>query len=326
MARWYRSGRYYGKYRSSAYKKRSYRKGTGQMRAAKQQADQAKVVLNVPSTISCFNKKLPVNGVDRECGTYVMNIYDLLRKSEFYQSYASMYDEFKIDNIKVKLIPVAYNVGDSDSKYSSLTVYTAWDRTGLSQEQIYIYGNEVGTNADYIGYGPANADTDHPADSDGVYPIIGSNITTYSSAESRQVTPGTNTTITRWLKPKTITEKAQWISTSCIDKWYDAWDNDKGRYYGVPTWNADDTQIAKIGVVNSGIGVSAISWSPAVNGNPAFIGEDPNIKFKPTLLIGIYPSVEDSGSMFTSNNKVVFNVETEVSVTFRGLRKAPIVS
>ena len=38
---------------------------------------------------------------------------------------------------------------------------------------------------------------------DGLY-IVGEDITTYSSAESRQISVGTNTTISRWLRPKTM--------------------------------------------------------------------------------------------------------------------------
>lgn len=332
MARWYRSGRYYG--RNRGYRRRNYYyksgfKGKGQFKAAKQQADNASVVINVPTQVSCFNKitnlgtELAPDNV--EVGCYAMNIYDLLRKSEFYQSYSRMYDEFKIDNIKVKLIPVAFNVsqgGQNNTNYNSLTVYTAWDRTGLSQEQVKLVANNVTTNTEKIG---------ELTDTDGLYTAIGSNITTYSSSESRQVQPGTNTTITRWLAPKTMIEKAAWISTSVIDKWCDGWDLNKGRYYGIPTNSGlADYSLAKIGVTGTNVNanVSAISWSPAVKENPCFLCECPEIKFKPTLLVGVYPSVEDrqDSTLLPAENKVLFNVETEILLTFRGLRKAQIVS
>lgn len=326
--RWNRSGRYYG--RNYGYRRSGYR-GKGQYKSAKQQADNASVVLNIPTQISCFNKRVNLGTEQNpdmiEAGIYAMNIYDLMRKSEFYQSYSRMYDEFKIDNVKIKLIPVAFDVtaGTNNTRYQALTVYTAWDRTGLSQEQVKLVADNVAGNPDKIG-------SYAQGDRDGLYTTIGSNITTYSSSESRQVQPGASTTITRWLAPKTMNEKSSWLSTSVIDKWCDGWDLNNGRYVGIPTNSGlADYSIAKIGITGTGVtgSVSAISWSPALKENPCFLCECPEIKFKPTFLVGVYPSVEDAiteaGNM-PNNNKVLFNVETEVLCTFRGLRKAQIVS
>lgn len=337
MARWYRGGRYYGKNRYyrryGTYSRKGYSsyKGKGQYKAAKQQTDNAKVVLNIPTQISCFNKRntytLGDGNVTFEAGIYALNVYDLMRKSEFYQSYARMYDEFKIDNIKIKLIPVSYDVtaGANNTHYQALTVYTAWDRTGLSQEQVQLIANNVTADTEKIG-------TLTEGNIDGLYTTIGSNITTYSSSESRQVQPGTSTTITRWLAPKTITEKAAWLSTSVIDKWCDGWDLNNGRYYGINTNSGlADYSLAKIGITGTGVtsNTSAISWSPAIKENPCFLCECPEIKFKPTLLVGVYPSVQDQqqdAGTIATQNKVLFNVEAEVLCTFRGLRKAAVVA
>lgn len=325
--RWYRGGRYYGRnnnYYRRPYYRRNY-KGNGNYKAAKQQADNAQVVLNIPTQISCFNKKVNLGTEQQpdmiEAGIYAMNIYDLLRKSEFYKSYSNMYDEFKVDKIKIKLIPVAYNISSDNTKYKSLTVYTAWDRTGLSQEQVKLVANDVASDSEVIG-------TMDAGNVDGLYTTIGSNITTYSSSESRQVTPGANTSIVRWLSPKTINEKSAWLSTSTIDQWYQSYDLDHGRFVGIPTNSGlNDYNIAKLGITGTGVSssVSAISWSPAVKENPCFLCESPDIKFKPTLLVGIYPSIEQAQGEFDSSNAVLFNVETEILCTFRGLRKAQIV-
>lgn len=59
MARWYRSGRYYGRrryYRRNYYSSRSNRRSYGNMRAAKQQSDNAQFVINVPSNALYFVK------------------------------------------------------------------------------------------------------------------------------------------------------------------------------------------------------------------------------------------------------------------------------
>ena len=322
--------RYYRRKYGSSYGKRSY----GQMKAAKQQADQASQVINIPTSLTCK----AVKAGNQERGTFALNIYDLLRKSEFYQSYANMYDEFKIDNIKVKLIPTKYNVtvGDTNNAgYQSFTVYTAWDRTGLNSKQLYLKTDGVfndqpiqdndpskpnisGANKDYIGKG----------DYDGLYCIVGSDITTYSSAESRQISVGQNSSITRWLKPKTISEKSQWISTAQLQPWYYHYNETDCAYTYIPTFSdstAIPSQIMSFNNTNNvrSIGTYLSSISPAIANNPCFLEEDPNINFKPTLLVGLYP-FENGGS--TSNPRAVsFNVETEVSITFRGLRKSKVV-
>lgn len=328
MARWYRSGRYYGRnrgYRRSGYSRSSaYNRSRGQYRAAKQQADNANVVLNIPSRISCFNKLVNFGTQEnpriKSIGTYGLNIYDLLRKSEYYQSYASMYDEFKIDNIKVKLIPTTYNITQQgNNTYQSLTVYTAWDRTGLSAEQMELKTDSTTNDADFIG-------NNEQGNADGLYITVGDQITTYSSAESRQVSPGTNSSITRWLKPKTIAEKSSWLSTSVINAWSSAWDPVYGRYYGIPVTDPDNIEIGKLQVAGSNVfNITAASWTPMNKENPCFFQESPNLKFKPTLLVGVYPSltVEEVSQNYT--NQIGFNLEAEVQVSFRGLRKAAIV-
>lgn len=314
--------RYYkNKYRNS-YGKRSY----GQFKAAKQQADQASQVLNIPTQASCFSKVETLSTGTRaveehETGTFALNIYDLLRKSEFYQSYANMYDEFKIDNVKVKLIPTKYNVtvGDGEAGYQSFTVYTAWDRTGLNANQLFLSVN----NSDDDGYIGSNSNSNS-----GLYCTVGSDITTYSSAESRQISIGQNSTIVRWLKPKTIQEKSQWISTSQLKAWSYHYNESKGCYQQIPISSryskdgAKDLDIISTLSQNHGSLTFALSdISPAVSNNPCFLEEDPTINFKPTLLVGIYPVENNQERPRT----VSFNIEAEVACSFRGLRKSKVV-
>ena len=293
------------------------RKAYGNIKAARQQADQATFVINIPSQASCFNITDFSNGTNTwNNGVVPINIYDLLRKSEFYQNYANMYDEFKIDKIKVKLLPTSFVVS-TDEQYRNLTVYTAWDRTGLSYEQI------VHSITAVNGQRTLN-----------LYTNIGDDITTYSSAESRTVNPNTNTSIVRWLSPKTLQEKTQWLSTSLLRKWYKSYEPEFGRYVGIPLQDGTDA--------DNGFGYSSLNYagvrdlnnqvitaarlleSPAGKFNPCFLLEDNGIKFKPTLLIGIYPAVTQA-QFARHSNMVKFNVETEVVCSFRGLRKAKVV-
>lgn len=335
---WNRGGRYYGRNRRNYYS--SSRRASGNMRAAKQQADQSTFTINIPSVIYASlktNSTAEITGEEDPktmSGIYAMNIFDQLRKSSFFRSYASMYDEFKIDRIKVKLLPTEFTytatTGDN-SRYKNVTVYTAWDRTGLS-------GNQLKINLDKFNSGSSNQ-LGTSGDAGGIYTTIGTDITTYSSAESRIVNPGTNTSIVRWLNPKTMDEKAQWISTSNLKEWYKFYDENLGRYYGIPiipqggatTVVDGDFEIQDLIEATTTIEEQATTTvserafigriNAANSNNPCYLLEDPAIKFKPTLLVGVYPPVKADQS-----NICKFNVESEIVCTFRGLRKAAVVA
>lgn len=336
-SRWNRGGRYYGRNRYYYYKKGSTKsKSWGNMKAAKQQADQSTFTINIPSSVSCFAKKATVNiegqNVDIVKGVRAINVYDLLRKSEFYVNYANMYDEFKIDRIKLKLLPTSWTIS-TDSSYRNVTVYTAWDRTGLSKEQVWIKVASVANTDTAIG----TAGND-----DGVYCLVGEDITTYSSSESRTVNPNTNTSIVRWLNPKTMSEKSQWLSTGLLKSWYSGYDDANGRFYGIPTgrvtstggssmeavisettgpWVADASNAPSAAQASGAVTFSSIS--AANKDNPCYLVEDTGFQFKPTLLVGVYPPQESTDA---NTNVVKFNIEAEVVCSFRGLRKAKVVA
>ena len=308
------------------------------MKAAKQQADQSTFTINVPSTLEAANYA-SIDPFDNtktvNYGVYPLSIFEQLRKSEFYQSYASMYDEFKIDRIKIKLLPTEFTYTAStgeNQKYKNVTVYTAWDRTGLSKDQLILIAAHLTESTEKIGSYSVNNGT-VTDDGDGLYCIVGNDITTYSSSESRVINPGTNTTIVRWLNPKTMDEKGQWVSTGLLRKWYDGYA--AGHFYGLPTGRVDsnklltsygDVEIGDTVIPTTGAGSDPTTQRAVLNhlssankDNPCYLLEDTGFKFKPTLLIGIYPES-------TSNNVCKFNVETEVVCTFRGLRKANVVA
>ena len=343
MARWYRSGRYYGRnrsyYRRSGYRRssNSNRKAWGNMRAAKQQADQSTFTINIPSQISAFCNS--TSGETR--GTYAMNIYDLLRKSEFFQNYANMYDEFKIDKIKIKLLPTTWAINQAgNSFYKNLTVYTAWDRSGLNTGQCTLSI----TNPNQVDRIQTNDYKLGNANGGGVSVLIGEDITSYSSAESRVVNPNTNTSIVRWLNPKTISEKSQWLSTGLLKKWYESYDDVNGMYKGIPVSNKNGSFIDdEVGSFNQILdlngqagsigGLLEIFTSPLNSDNPCSLFEDNGIRFKPTLLVGIYPNDNNTIPTGTGDNivnipanRINFNVEGEVVCTFRGLRKSKVVA
>lgn len=329
---WYRGGRYYGRRRYYS-RNSTTRRAFGNMRAAKQQADQATFTLNVPSEISAFLKK-STEDAETAFGVYPLNIFELLRKSSYYQNYANMYDEFKIDRIKVKLLPTEFQYTatagqNGTGTYRNVTVYTAWDRTGLSKDQIQINLTGVDNTTDEIGDIGQGATMPNA----GLYCTIGEDITSYSSAESRIVNPGSNTTIVRYLNPKTMDEKSQWVSTSLLRQWYKGYDKTNGRFYGLTSGytaegglrifdgNIETSQEVNFENNNTAEGYLVVNRLGELNSdNPCYLIEDNGFKFKPTLLVGVYPAVVGE-----QTNICTFNVETEIVCTFRGLRKAQVV-
>lgn len=317
---------YYKRYYRNKYK-RYYRnkygstrkKSWGNMKAAKEQSDQATFTINIPTTVSTFSMW---NNTKTRCyGVFPMNIFDYLRKSEFYQSYANMYDEFKLDRVKVKLLPTSFVIDTEESNaYKTTTVYTAWDRTGIAAQQLHLVTDSYTAGDEKIG-------TDENAD--GIRCVVGEDITTYSSAESRTISTASNTTITRWLNPKTMSEKSQWLNTSQLQKWYDDFDDIHCRFYGIPVSDPNNTIIAHMenwatpSSTNTTSTSVLLNASPMTTGNPCYLEEDTQVKFKPTLLVGVYPPTENKTS---PTNLVRFNVEIECVCTFRGLRKAKIVA
>lgn len=290
---------------------KGYKKNSGryQKMVSTQQRDLAKFTINVPTKLTVFNKtvNIPTSITDntkfatRTIGCYALNIYDLLRKSAFFQNYSGMFDEFKINNVTVKLTPSSYLISGGQ-RYTAITVFTAWDRSGLEESQVFWNLSNTLVTSTAIG---------QSADADGLYVTLGNEVTTYSSAQSRSLNPNTNTSITRKIYPSALLEKSQYLSTDSLKTWYAGFDNLQGRYYGIPVeQDAAATIIGIQGGVNADgtmplseqgqWATRAYKYSPATRENPCFLLEDNAIAFKPTLLIGIYP--QDTFEEMVGNN------------------------
>ena len=380
------SGRFrnrrYGGWRSSRFAgRRSFRtnirslrsRARGNMRAATQQNDTSDVVINLMTKVKSGVTGATFGGSNNMLGVAALNIYDLLRKSEFFDSYSKMYDQFRVTSIKVKITPVSWKTynqfnipstttlmkvktdsgGDDESEYivpvqtatpmgadddygvatniedvpdtaeniivprpgenddrayidksdryiypQSLTVVTAWDRTGLDSSQLKerIGGNNV-------------------ADDDKRWSVcIGDNITTYSSAKSTQLVAGANFNCTRYLYPSSQQEKSLYLSTNDLKPQFDLSLSDAD-YYDIKTATVNGHRVTYANLSEDFI-TNLVS--------------SPSCPFKPTLLLGIL-SVDtltyDQNPQLTAHqiNPVLFNLEFDIGVTFRGLRKSQVV-
>lgn len=306
-------------YRGSRYGSSS-RRSRGNMRAASQQNDISNVVINVMKKVKTGVAGFKIGGGDfKEVGTAAINIFELLQKSQFYESYSNMYDQFRINRIQVKVTPVTWKTYDQynipttaganatpayedantgapaenwnagDKKYiipQALTIVTAWDRTGLDSTQIVV-----------------------ATDKSVAYTTIGDAISTYSSAKSTQLVAGANFNCVRYLYPSSQQEKSLYYSCTDLIPQIDT------TYANAQEWYA--------------IKPIADNWDPK---NITNLQTDPTCPFKPTFLIGVL-KVDDllqtAATVDECTNKihpVTFNLEFDIGVTFRGLRKTQVVN
>ena len=182
------------------------------MKAANEQRDTTQVTINQNLELSCGENfyKYKGNGLEAkfaDTGTLALNIFDILRKNEFFKNYSSMYDSVRIDSCRVKIIGVNWITGNNNSSNDnkiqtyktprSYVVVTAWDRSGLSENDVIIdvKPEEVGDNHMYM----------YPY----IYTNIGRKITTYSSALTKHLGPGSSYEIVRQCYPSSPIEKNQ---------------------------------------------------------------------------------------------------------------------
>jgi len=333
----YARGRYSGRRMGTS----SARRARGNMRAANQQNDISNVTINLMKKIKVGVTGYSIWENDKEVkydiGACALNIFELLQKSEFYQSYSNMYDQFRVNRIQVKLTPVTwqtynqYNVPAQDDdmgvtdgeplydtdhygsntynntvaakKYivpQALTVVTAWDRTGLDSTQIHDYTYNTTVN---------NEQVEVPS----VVITVGDGITTYSSAKSTQLVAGANFNCVRYLYPSSQQEKSLYFSTSDLkEQIKQPVQGDK--YYIMRKADNYDSKF----ITN--------------------LHADPNCPFKPTFLVGLLKVDDLVINNATSEQQVIspdntlgqiypvtFNLEFDIGVTFRGLRKTQVV-
>lgn len=331
--------RYYNYYRpSSGYSRwtryssratsRTKRRAIGNLIASNAQKDSTQVNLSITTKCSAKDTTTSIGGEQVTIGAFVINVWDLLRRSEFYQSYANMYDQVKIDSIKVKLTPVQWTFNNSASAgsnmNSAITIGTAWDRTGISNECVLKAFDNYAQTKPIVGTATNN---------DGYYINIAKDIWTYSSLVTRNLNPGSSVNVNRALYPSSIAEKGYYVNTADLKKWYENYDFQKSRYYGI----IEPDYVATV----PNIGGELVK-TEAKPSNPCFLVEDSSIPFKPTFLIAVKGGALDGDSYLPDSNRtnrplygvdvetyvppVIFNADFDVGVTFRGLRKAPIVA
>jgi len=499
----------------SSFRTTMARRSRGNLRAAVNQNDTSDVVINLMKSVDVgvnggftyqMDGEQPVNHTKFVQGTCALNIYDLLRKSDFYNSYANMYDQFRITSIKVKVTPVRwssydqqqssvnapetivnqvnlangkfgiryqynpaysaqievedpinvgqvmtinvrnpeymdprpadptalvplylginplgnqpfqpqegvyeqnpngnynnidleatdfYTIGPVDDQHpqgryrvyqypefidetrllgfvvtnnnipettqgtvskvaysgtngpfifpQAFTIVTAWDRSGLDVNQVRKIDSAWLLNDQSFGYSwipvPDGLRYGDVANVNNVlhkeYAVIniGDDITSYSSAQTKQLIPGASFNCTRYLYPSSNQEKSVYYSTSSLHEQLS-----KAIFEDLPYLLESGNNMAEIGRVIDGNYVvqqaSKIKSSELCN-----LLSDPTVPFKPTFLIGVLGfnnadvlnmTAENINQVGSKNfiKRITFNLEFDIGVTFRGLRKSQVV-
>lgn len=164
----------YGSRSSRRWRSGNRRRATGNAIAARHQRDAATVTIN---RIGTFTVNVPINSAS---GSTSYSLWNELRNSEFYSNYAPMYDQVKMDKVRLKI--TGFRAGSAQTDNISPSVVLAFDRNGLDPTQT----------------------------------VTANLISTYSSAQLKQWSNGNSFTMYQTIYPSTIMEKGQYIPTGSL--------------------------------------------------------------------------------------------------------------
>lgn len=309
----------------AAYKKtKSYRpkkgssinkRANGNFRAARSQTDNGNFVVKGTQILNAFYKKQyqPNAGdesIDKlvipDVGSTFINFYDILNSNKNFQLQKQLWDEFRINKIRVRLTVANANITLNElNSIRTINVVTAWDRTGLSCRQITALDTAAldaattAKNTNVIDPVINKRDKNVAA----FFTRLGPIVEEYGSAYKSPLNNYQNFKRTCNLSVRDGAEKNTWISTELIDQ--------PGLTYNAMTGQyTTDTKNQK-------------TLEEFENdSNPTNPIENPTIKWKPTLLISVYNSGINETVLVKADDtaNVIFNMSYEMDITFRGPR------
>lgn len=231
-------------------------------------------------------------------GDAAINIYDVLMQSENFRHLKDMYDSVKVNGVNVKI-----NVVDAETSVATangiktVNVLTAWDKSGISSSDCeFVDGsdNEI-MDGDY--------DTEKAVK---YRNTIGSKIAGYGSVNKGLLNQYQKFTRFEKCWPTTQDEKSCYIPTTTFN------DFNTG-------FNANDSYYQISGDYSGGV----VSNFLLAN-NPCIPFENVAIRWKPTLLVGVFKSevntTNGSVDQYGDCGVVLFNAEFTIPCTFKGLK------
>lgn len=302
MARYKRS--YSGYSSKSGFKRKrystDYSRARGQFKAASRGNDSLSFVVQSNHVFTATYDP------EDQSGVAAVNVWDVLNRNSNFSSLKKMYDQVKIDGIKVKLsVTNAIIQLINANAVNNYTIYTAWDKTGLSPNQVRFYHTEgEGPGARFVEIPPGEYDNEPVA---AWKTRIGSAIVNNSTAKKSILN-----NFQRWgsnisCYPSLIYEKGQYVQTGDIKQFCTS--PNGNTLISTTTDVYDNRRVIDL----------------LADGNPVVPFESTAVRFKPVLLIGVFQNAVDPGTGNVTQygaiqGSVIFNGEWSISCTFRNLK------
>ena len=276
------------------------RKAVGNAKASKQTRDSMNI------TVKCNQAFIAKYDKETEKGVAVINCYEVLRNNAQFASFSKLYDQIKLNNVKVTLNVVDATIEATQLQaVKTINVITAWDRTGISQDNVSFFdanSNLVPKDRyDGVSAGSYNF-------------VIGKGIVNATGVDKSILN-----SFQRWSKKpyifaSTVEEKGCYLSTSNFKEFTDG-----------SNFAAGGAQF-RVGSLYNESKISDFFNSY----NPCVPFESPSCKWKPTLLVGVFKtgvsnSIVNNNDVsivdnYQSCGNVVFNAEFTMDITFRNLK------
>lgn len=287
---------YKGSYKRAKYSS-TYSRAKGQFKAAAKGNDSLSFVVQCNHVFTANYQSQDQSGVA------AINVWDVLNRNTNFNSLKKMYDQVKIDGIKVKLSITNAQIALTDiNNVRNYTIYTAWDKTGLSPSQVRFYTQE---GAEFAEIEQAEFDNDPVA---AWKTKIGSSIVNNSTARKTILN-----SFQRWgsnlsCYPNLLIEKGQYVQTGDIKTFCNSPNGNTLISTTVDTY--DNRRVIDL----------------TTDGNPVIPFESTAVRFKPILLVGVFQNqVLVNGNVTQYGNidgAVIFNGEWSIACTFRNLKGA----
>ena len=183
------------------------RQAFGNFASAMQQRDATNVVINAQEE---FKLCVPTGCTE---ATGVRNMNAILTTSPMFFNYATMYDQFKMNAVRIS-VEMTYINNQLLNSATFPSICTAWDRNGIRPRTVKI-GPDPAPNPDNrpVGY---------------LLPIYGT-VSSYSSANERTLYYGAKWSVVRQLDASSMMEKSIYVGTVntkdilTTDNLYGAW-------------------------------------------------------------------------------------------------------
>lgn len=183
------------------------RQAFGNFASAMQQRDATNVVINAQEE---FKLAVPQNGTE---ATGVRNMNAILTTSPMFFNYATMYDQFKLNAVRIS-VEMTYINNQLLNSATFPSICTSWDRNGIRPR------------VEKIGAAPQNAPDNRPV---GYLLPIYNTVSSYSSANERTLYYGAKWSVVRQLDASSMMEKSIYVGTVntkdilTTDNLYGAW-------------------------------------------------------------------------------------------------------